>query len=258
MSASSYRSVALAVWWRNAHNFFSNPALLIPGVMFPMFFFIAFAGGLSRIDSAPGFDFDGGYTAFVYGFVLLQASIFGGIFNGFSVARDFEGGFSRRMLVAAPRRSAIIVGYVLSAITRAAFTIAIVTAVALISGMELGGSAGELAALYAMVVLLNMGASLFGIGVAMRFRTMQAAPMMQTPAFLFLFLAPVWVPLDLVAGWVHSVAQFNPATAFLQAGRGFISGEPTKVLLAFALAGGLAAAFSLFALRGLRSAERSA
>ena len=258
MSPASYRSVALGVWWRNAHNFFSNPAFFVPGVLFPMFFFVAFAGGLSRIDSAPGFDFAGGYTAFVYGFVLMQASIFGGIFNGFTVARDFESGFSRRMLLAAPRRSAIILGYVLSAVTRAAFTISIVTTVALISGMKLGGSAPELLALYTMIVLLNMGASLFGVGVAMRFRTMQAAPMMQTPAFLFLFLAPVWVPLDLVAGWVHSVARFNPATAFLQAGRGFISGEPTKVVLAFALAAGLAAAFSLFAVRGLRSAERSA
>ena len=38
----------------------------------------------------PGFDYPAGYTTFVYGFVLLQASAFGGIFTGFSIARDFE------------------------------------------------------------------------------------------------------------------------------------------------------------------------
>jgi len=35
---------------------------------------------------------------------------------------------------------------------------------------------------------------------------------MQMPVFILLFLAPVYVPLNLVAGWVHDVARFNPAT----------------------------------------------
>ena len=98
--------MARAVAWRNVHNFFTNPALIVPALLFPLFFFTAFAGGLSRVDSVPGFDYAAGYTTFVYGFVLLQASTFGGIFTGFSVARDFESGFSRRLMLAAtqPRR----------------------------------------------------------------------------------------------------------------------------------------------------------
>ena len=56
--------------------------------------FTAFAGGLSRVDSIPGFDYGANYTTWIYGFVLLQASTFGGIFTGFSVARDFESGFA--------------------------------------------------------------------------------------------------------------------------------------------------------------------
>ena len=94
---SDFTTVARAVAWRNIHNFFTNPAIFIPSLLFPMFFFTAFAGGLSRVDQVPGFDYEAGYTTFVYGFVLLQASTFGGIFTGFSVARDFESGFSRRL-----------------------------------------------------------------------------------------------------------------------------------------------------------------
>jgi ABC-2 type transport system permease protein len=78
---------------------------------------------------------------------------------------------------------------------------------------------------------------------------------MQIPVFLVLFLAPVYVPLNLLEGWIHSVAKLNPATAFLEAGRGFISGDPTSVLLAFGLAIALVALFSLWARGGLRSAE---
>jgi ABC-2 type transport system permease protein len=92
----------------------------------------------------------------------------------------------------------------------------------------------------------------------MRLRTMQAGPAMQTPAFLLLFLAPVWVPFDLLTGWVKSVASVNPMTVLLEAERGFIAGHPTKAALAFLLAAGLAALFVAWSLGGLRSAERAA
>ena len=110
MSRSGFTSVARAVAWRNIHNFFTNPLFVIPGLMFPLFFFTAFAGGLSRVDSVPGFDYGAGYTTFVYAFVLMQASAFGGIFTGFSVARDFESGFSRRLMLAAGQRGGIVAG----------------------------------------------------------------------------------------------------------------------------------------------------
>ena len=100
--AARFRGVALAVAWRSIHNFVTNPALLLPALMFPLFFFGAFAGGLSRVDQSPGFDYANGYTAFEFGFVLIQASAFGGVFTGFAIARDFESGFGRRMMLAAP------------------------------------------------------------------------------------------------------------------------------------------------------------
>ena len=75
------------------------------------------------------------------------------------------------------------------------------------------------------------------------------------PFFLILFLAPVYVPLSLLSGWIHAVASVNPVTALLEAGRGFISGAPTEVVLAFAAALGLTALFALWAVRGLRLAE---
>ncbi len=258
MSGGRLASVALAVGWRNVHNYFTNPALIMPGLLFPLFFFTAFAGGLSRVDSVPGFDYPSGYTAFVYGFVLLQASAFGGVFTGFAIARDFESGFSRRLLLAAPARGGIVLGYWIAAVVRAAFTIALITAVALAVGMDLGASAADLLGLYTLALLVNALATLFGSGVAMRLRTMQAGPAMQVPLFLLIFIAPVWVPFDLLSGWIHTAASINPFTVFLETQRGFVAGEPVKVGLAFAIAGALVALAALWARGGLRSAERAA
>jgi ABC-2 type transport system permease protein len=249
------RKIALAVAWRSIHNFLTNPAFLAPAIVFPLFFFTAFAGGLSAVGNVPGFDFPSGYTAFQFVFVLLQSAAFGGVFTGFGIARDFEMGFGRRYLLAATNRGAIVVGYALAALVRALITWTVLTTVALIAGMEIGGSGVDLFGLFGLAVLVNLAATLWAAGVAMRVRSIQGGPLMQFPAFLILFLAPVYVPLELLSGWIHAVASVNPVTALLEAGRGFISGEPTVVALAFALAVTLPVLFALWARGGLRRAE---
>lgn len=248
-------AVARAVAWRSIHNFLTNPAFLAPAVLFPLFFFISFAGGLAAIGEVPGFDFPSGYTAFQFVFVLLQSAAFGGVFTGFAMARDFESGFGRRYMLAASHRSGIVAGYTLAALFRSFVTWTILTAVALVAGMEVGGSSVDIFGLYALAVLVNVAATMWSAGVAMRVRSIQGGPLMQFPTFLVLFLAPVYVPLDLLSGWIHAIASVNPVTALLEAGRGLISGEPVLVGLAFALGLALSVVFALWARGGLRSAE---
>lgn len=255
MRALRYRSVALAVAWRNLHSFFLNPALIVPALLFPLFFFTAFAGGLSRVEDLPSFDFRSGYTAFQFSFVLVQASAFGGVFTGLGMARDFESGFGRRMMLSAPRRSALLAGYALAALVRALFIQALLFAIALATGMQVHGQAADLLGLVGLGLAINFAALMWAAGIAFRFRSIQAGPLMQTPVFLALFLAPVYVPLDLLEGWVRAVAGVNPVTLVLEAGRGLISGDPFHTGAAFAAALGLGALFLAWALRGLRAAE---
>jgi ABC-2 type transport system permease protein len=249
--------VARGVAWRSLHNAFSNPAILLPSLIFPLFFLVAFAGGLSAIANVPNFHYAPGYTAFQYVFVFLQSAAFGGVFTGFAVARDFENGFARRLLLAAPRRSGIIAGYAAAALVRWLFTAAVVTAGALLAGMHVDGSGVDLVGLVCLGAVTNLVATLWACGVAMRLRTEQAGALIQMPVFMVLFLAPVYVPQELLTGWVEHVARFNPATALLEAGRGLLAGTPVKVALAFAALAALTLVFGVWARTGLRSAERA-
>jgi ABC-2 type transport system permease protein len=255
MSRASFTSVVLAVARRTLHNFVTNPAILLPSLLFPLFFFTAFAGGLSAVDRVPGFDFPSGYTAFQFVFVLLQSAAFGGVFTGFSVAADYENGFARRLMLAAPHRTAIVAGYALAALARALLVGLMLFAIALATGMQVDGGGVDLFGLVGLAVLVNVAAGMWAIGIALRFRSIQAGPFMQIPTFLVLFMAPVYVPLDLLRGWIQAVASVNPATALVEAGRGFISGEPTGVALAFAVAAGMVLLLGLWGLRSLRRAE---
>ena len=252
---SSFRSAALGVAWRTLHNFFTNPALILPGLVFPLFFLTAFAGGLSTVSRVPGFDFPSGYTAFQFVFVLLQSAAFGGVFTGFGIARDFETGLGRRFMLIARHRSAIVVGYAIAAMVRWAFTVVILTVVALLAGMQIDGRGSDIFGLYGLALIVNQAAALWAAGVALRVRSIQGGPLMQIPVFLILFMAPVYLPLHLLTGWIHAVASVNPTTALLAAGRGFISGRPTDVALAFAAAAGLALLFTVWARGGIRRAE---
>jgi ABC-2 type transport system permease protein len=251
---SRYLAVARTVAWRNLHSVVRSPALILPPLIFPLFFYMAFAGGLSAVAELPGFDYYD-YNAFQFVFVLLQSAAFGGVFIGFSIAADFDSGFTRRLLLAAGDRSAVIAGYGLAAVIRTVFVWAVVFAIALATGLEVGGGGIDLFGLVGLALIVNVAAFLFAAGMMTRMRTLQAAPAMQLPVFLILMTSPVYVPRDLLQGWIETVSQVNPATAIIEAGRSLMAGDPFHVALAFAAAAGLAAALSVFARRGLRKAE---
>ena len=111
-----------------------------------------------------------------------------------------------------------------------------ITVVALIAGLQVSGGGIDLVGLYALALLVNAVAMLFGTGVAMRLRTMQAGPADPDAG------VPAAVPrarsgcrYDLLTGWVQAAAAVNPVTLVLETERGFLVGDPTKVLPAFAV-----------------------
>jgi ABC-2 type transport system permease protein len=250
--------VARTIAWRGMHTYVRRPDLFVPSLIFPLVFLAGFAGGLSALGSIPGLRFPAGYTAFQFVFILCQSAMFAGLFTGFTLAFDFESGFARRLLVAAENRRGIALGYALVGLSRSAITLVLITAVALAAGMRITGNGVDLFGLYGLAALLVLVGYGWAAGVAFRFRSIQAGPLMQTPVFLLLFLAPVYVPMNLLKGWIHAVASVNPATAFLNAGRGLISGAHNHTLLAFVCALALICLFGVWVLTGLRRAESSA
>jgi ABC-2 type transport system permease protein len=253
---ANYASSALGVAWRSLHRAFTTPALLFPALIFPLFFLAAFAGGLSAVSETPAFEYPQGYTTFIFGFVLLQASALGGVFTGFSIAADFQFGMGQRMMLATRHRTSIIVGYAITAIVRVLITWTVVTFVAvLIGGMEVGGSAADIVTLYLLSLTINVFALLFACGIALRLRTLQAGPLMQFPVFILLFMTPVYVPQALLAGWVSHVAKYNPLTLILNTNRDLLAGLSAEILAAYGVAFGLIALFSVWAVTGMRRAE---
>ncbi len=250
-------SVALAVARRSTRKLGKSPVVAVVPTMIPLFFFASFTGALASFGESPGFGYYD-YTAFVFVFVLYQAAIYVAIFTTFELASDFQTGIARRMMTAAPRRMAIVAGYVISALGRGVVVIAVVWAAALIAGMPVRGSAVEIVGLIASALLLNVATTLYGAGIVLRLRSTAAGALILIPIFMVMFLTPVFTVRDQLGGWLETVASVNPLTALLEAGRGFLAGDPVSVGLSFLAGFGLVIASCVWAMRGMRKASQAA
>ena len=91
----------------------------------------------------------------------------------------------------------------------------------------------------------------------MRFKTQSAAPLMQAGIFMAVLFTASYAPLELLTGWLHTVATYNPVRFIIDAARqGFVGDvswdETWKGLVSLA---GLMVLVTAFALRGLRHAN---
>jgi ABC-2 type transport system permease protein len=249
--------IALGMARRGTKAWITSPAFVAITLFFPLIFLAALAGGLGPLYRVPGFEYPSGYSTFVFGFVVLQAAAFGGIFTGYSVARDFDLGVASRLLLAAGRRWELILGYVLVAVVRSAIAAAIVTGVALAAGMRVVLSPAGAGAIIALVVCLAAVSTLWACGVALRTRSMRAGPLMHTPILLVMFLSPVYVPAALLNGWLASVAGANPFSKVVESSRSILDGGNPDLLLTFGWLLAATVLLGIWALLGLRQAEEA-
>jgi ABC-2 type transport system permease protein len=252
--AADFWTVTLGLARRQLVRIIKSPPLLLPALLFPLFLFAAFAGGLSSLNKAPNFGYYD-YTAFQFVYVLFQASGAAGVQTGIAIAQDFESGFSRRLMLSSRGRLPLILGYALAALARAAVINVLLFGIALATGMSVDGSPVQLVGLFGLSLIFNLATSLLAAGTALRVRSLQAGPAIQVPMIVALFLVPVYAPRTLLVGWVHTVANVNPVTRLLEAGRGFMAGHDVSVPLAYGLGVGLVLLFSVWSLSGMRRAE---
>jgi ABC-2 type transport system permease protein len=255
VSAGRSFSVASGVAVRGARKLIGHPVGAVSQMAIPLFFFTAFTGALSAVGSTHGFGYYN-FTAFVFVFVLFEGAVFAGVFAAVEIAADYGSGMGDRLMLSAPRRTAIIVGYLTLGLARAAFWLVVAWGIALAIGMPVQGDALDITGLIALALLLNLATTLWGAGIALRFKTVESGVLIMIPTFMLMFLSPVFVPRDRLSGWLKDAAGANPFTPPLEAGRSLIAGDPARVGRGFAAVGGLVIFFSIWAVRGMRKAEK--
>jgi ABC-type multidrug transport system permease subunit len=228
------------------------PGAIIPGVLAPTIFFLGINGVFGNLTELTGFNTDS-YASFLIPVSMMQAAGFTGAAAGVNLARDIEQGRLDRLLVTPTPRWVLLGSTVLAAATRSFAPATFVLIVALAIGAHFPGLDG-LAMAYLMVAGMALVAACWGSMLALRFRTQSASPLMQAGMLALIFLTPAYAPLELLQGWLQTVAEINPVTQVLEATRqGFVGelswGDTWPGIVAVA---GMATLLATLALREMR------
>jgi ABC-2 type transport system permease protein len=227
------------------------PGAAIPAVIAPTIFMVGLSGLFGKAASLPGFHADD-FRTFIVPVGLLQGAAFTGAATGVNLARDIEQGWFDRLLVCPAPRLALLLGIVASAALRALLPGSFLLVVAFALGVHWPGVVA-----LALAVVLVMGTAttiaFYAVIVALRFRTQQAAALMQAGGFVATLFTSAYAPKELLAPWMRAIATANPMTLVLDGVRqGFVGGltwaHTWPALLAMA---GLLAALGTLAMRRL-------
>ena len=229
------------------------PSTFIPSLIMPIFFTVAFTGPFGALVNIPGFPAQH-ILDWVIPFTALQGCAFAGVTTGMGVARDLENGFYDRVLMSPAPRRALLGGVLLAGVLRSFIALTLMIIVGFIAGAHFREGIVGIGVLAPAGTGLAITASAWATGLALRFKTMQIAPLMQMGIFLSIFLSTAQMPLELLTGWLHTIARFNPMTYVLALARqGFIGDVTWSVtrdgLCAIAA---LIAVLGVFAYRGMR------
>ena len=241
-----------ALMRRGLNEILRVPVAALPGVLAPTIFMLGLAAVFGKAASLP--EYEGvSFLAFIVPVGMLQGAGFTGAATGVNLARDIERGWFDRMLLAPTPRPVLLAGVVASACLRALLPATFLLIVALALGVRWPGLL-ELALAAVLVMGLAAAMACYATLVALRFRTQQAAPLMQMGSFVLVLFTTSYAPRELLSGWLRTLADVNPVTHVLEGVRQGFVGDVTwaQTWPALVSIAGLVLVFGALAVRGMR------
>lgn len=251
-AAAMWVNITWAIAKRSVILITRLPSAFFPSLIMPVFLTISFSGAFSGIVNVPGFPAEKALDWFIP-MTTIQGAAFTGVTTGMGLARDLESGFYDRLLASPASRGSLLSGTLLAAMLRSFAPVVLLSLVAFFAGANFHAGPASVLMLAIACLGVSLSAGAWAVGLALRFKTMQITPLMQTGMFLGVFLSTAQMPIHLLTGWLHDVARFNPMTNVLGLARqGFLGGITWDVTAAGLLSmAGMAAVLVAFAARGM-------
>jgi ABC-2 type transport system permease protein len=239
---------------RSLVTIFRTPEALLPPVAISLFFLIIYDSTLGKAASFIPDLGTNSYLGFILPLSIVSSSLSGAGVAAQNLVRDLESGYFDKLLLTPIRRAALLIGPILSGALILGLQATIVVLIGLILGLKPVTGLPGLLVVIGLAVLLGTGFAGFTVSAALGSNSAAAT---QGASFIFFpltFLAPTFVPLDLLDGWLKTAAQINPITYVLEAMRGLINngwdGDSLwKAILACLVLAAAMYALTAFALR---------
>jgi ABC-2 type transport system permease protein len=207
---------------RNLVTVMRTPEALLPPIAISIFFLIIYQSTLGK---AAGFipSINGDYLGFILPLSIVSSALAGAGIAAQNLVRDIERGYFDKLLLTPVNRAVLLLSPILAGAVILGLQAGIVVGVGLLLGLQPATGWLGLLAVIGLAILLGTGFAGFTVSAALGSGSAAAT---QGASFIFFpltFLAPTFVPLALLDGWLKTAAQLNPITYVLGAMRAMIN-----------------------------------
>lgn len=245
-AAMSRRSI-VALW--------RQPAILVPSIIFPLFFAALGSSAFSRAVNIPGFPKVDSFLDFALAGSIVQGILFGSTVSATALATDIESGFFDRLLTTPSSRVSILIGRLAGGMVYGGAQTAFFIAVLLPFGLSIkSGPIGALVMLIGGVLTALAVGGLMG-AMAIKTGSSEAVQGAFPLLFILLFFSSVFFPRQTMSGAYKAIADANPISYLAEGFRGLTieSLNTTAVAEALLIPAGLSVLTLALAMRALRS-----
>jgi ABC transporter DrrB family efflux protein len=228
---------------RNLMRIPRQPDLLIAYTVQPVMFVLLFVYVFGGAIQTPGFD----YVDFLMPGIIVQSIAFGGFVTALGLADDLNKGLMDRFRSLPMTRSALLTGRTLGDVATNIFQLVVMFTVGLLIGFNFSGSAGEVVAGIALLLLIGYAFSWVFAFIGLSSSSPEASNAYGfTILFPVTFVSSAFVPVASMPSWLQPIAEHNPFTYMVNAARALFLGIPagSDVWLALLWTLGIIAVFA--------------
>lgn len=230
-----------------------QPALVVPSLIFPLFFAALGTSSFGKATRLPGFPQVDSFLDFSLAGSIVQGVLFGSVTGGAALATDIEEGFFDRLLASPTSRVGILVGRLAGAAAFGAFQTLFFTLVLLPFGVRIASGPVGVVVLTLSGALTGMAIGGFTAAMALKTGSSEAVQGSFPLLFIALFFSSAFFPRQTMQGAYRAVANANPISYLVEGLRNLVVDglEPTYVAQALLIPIGIGVVSIAIALRAL-------
>ncbi|HEY5638898.1 MAG TPA: ABC transporter permease, partial [Dehalococcoidia bacterium] len=237
---------------RSLREVVRQSAFEIQNYFIPLFFFAVTVGAIGNV-SGRAFGVEN-YQGFQMPVAILQGVAGGASFSALAMVTDIERGYFDKLLLTPTPRISLVLGRIFGDGVRVMIITAVILLVGFIFGTGMEAGVAGYVAILLLAGLFGLAYAGFGLAIALRTGSPQAAQAGFLIFFPLLFLSPAFAPKEIFDGWLEFLATVNPVTYILEGMRtlvleGWDWGQIGEALIAIAALATVNMPLALLALR---------
>jgi len=205
--AMSKRSV-MALW--------RQPSLVVPSLIFPLFFAALGTSSFSRATSLDGFPAVDSYLDFALAGAVVQGVLFGSTVGATALATDIENGFFDRLLTSPATRSGIIIGRMAGGMVYGGAQTIFFILVLLPFGLSVKGGVGGVLTMAVGGTILALAIGALMCAMAIKTGSSEAVQGAFPLVFIALFFSSAFFPRETMSGVYGTLADLNPISHLVE------------------------------------------